>query len=40
MATTLSYWTIASIVIGLLALFPSIMGFFGKNKFDVKGKVR
>jgi 3-dehydrosphinganine reductase len=40
MADTLNYWTIASVVIGLLILLPSIMGFFSKNKFGVKGKVR
>ena len=40
MASTLGYWTIASIVVGLLALLPSIMGLFSKNKFNVKGKVR
>jgi hypothetical protein len=39
MADTLNYWTIASIIIGLLVLLPSIMGLFGGNKFDVKGKV-
>ena len=40
MASALGYWTIASTVVGLLVLLPSIMGFFSKNKFDVKGKVR
>ena len=40
MADALNYWTIASIIIGLVILLPSIMGFFGGNKFDVKGKVR
>jgi hypothetical protein len=40
MADILNYWTITGIVIGLLVLLPSIMGFFGGNKFDVKGKVR
>jgi 3-dehydrosphinganine reductase len=40
MAAALSYWTIASIVVGVLVLLPSIMGLFSKNKFDVKGKVR
>jgi 3-dehydrosphinganine reductase len=39
MADILSYWTIASIIVGLVVLLPSIMGFFGGNKFDVKGKV-
>ena len=39
MADTLNYWTIASIVVGLVVLLPSIMGFFGGNKFDVKSKV-
>ncbi|KAI9049252.1 hypothetical protein LZ554_007099 [Drepanopeziza brunnea f. sp. 'monogermtubi'] len=34
----LGFWTIASIVVGLLVLIPSIMGLFGGNKFDVKGK--
>ncbi|CZT12681.1 hypothetical protein WAI453_005566 [Rhynchosporium graminicola] len=38
MALELGTWTILSIVIGLLVITPSIMGFFGGNKFDVKGK--
>ena len=39
MATTLNIWTIVAIVLGALAVLPSIMGLFGKNKFDVNGKV-
>ncbi|TVY85279.1 3-ketodihydrosphingosine reductase gsl-3 [Lachnellula suecica] len=37
MALDLNAWTIGSLV-GLLLLLPSIMGFFGKNKFNVSGK--
>ncbi|KAK0116524.1 3-dehydrosphinganine reductase [Cadophora gregata] len=37
-ALDLGAWTIASIVVGFLAILPSIMGLFGKNKFDVNGK--
>lgn len=40
MASTLNYWTIASIVVGIVTILPFIMGFFRKNQFDVKGKVR
>ena len=40
MALDLGIWTIASVVVGFLVLIPSIMGLFGKNKFDVNGKVR
>lgn len=40
MSLDLGIWTIVSLVVGLLVTIPSIMGFFGKNKFDVKGKVR
>ncbi|KAE8446956.1 hypothetical protein EG329_011438 [Mollisiaceae sp. DMI_Dod_QoI] len=32
-----SFWTIAILIISVL-LLPSIMGLFGGNKFDVKGK--
>ena len=39
MALNSNYWTTGGIIIGLLVLLPTIMGFFGKNKFDVKGKV-
>ena len=39
MADAVNYWTIAGIIIGLLVLLPSIMGLFGGNKFNVKGKV-
>merc|ERR1711939_1036284 len=38
MALDLGIWTIASVVVGFLVLIPSIMGLFGKNKFDVNGK--
>ncbi|KAH9221727.1 3-ketodihydrosphingosine reductase-like protein tsc10 [Leptodontidium sp. 2 PMI_412] len=38
MSLDLGIWTIVSLVVGLLVTIPSIMGFFGKNKFDVKGK--
>ncbi|KAH8821841.1 3-ketodihydrosphingosine reductase-like protein tsc10 [Xylogone sp. PMI_703] len=34
----ISVWTVSSIVFGLIALSPFIMGFFGKNQFEVKGK--
>jgi hypothetical protein len=40
MATNLTIWTTIGIVIGALAILPSIMGLFGKNKFVVNGKVR
>ena len=36
----LSYWTIGSLFVGFLALLPTIMGLFSKNKFNVNGKVR
>lgn len=35
----LSYWTLATIIIGAIAILPTIMGFFSKNKFEVAGKV-
>jgi len=38
MATTLNIWTIVAILLGALAILPSIMVLFGKNKFDVNGK--
>ncbi|KAL2068469.1 hypothetical protein VTL71DRAFT_16567 [Oculimacula yallundae] len=38
MAFELGIWTVFSIVVGLLVITPSIMGLFGGNKFDVKGK--
>lgn len=40
MATTLNIWTAVAILLGALTVLPSIMGLFGKNKFDVNGKVR
>jgi 3-dehydrosphinganine reductase len=39
MDINLNYWTLGSIALGFLLVLPSIMGLFGKNKFDVKGKV-
>jgi 3-dehydrosphinganine reductase len=39
MASAISYWTIAAVVVGFAVLLPFIMGFFGGNKFEVKGKV-
>ncbi|PQE12152.1 short-chain dehydrogenase protein [Rutstroemia sp. NJR-2017a BVV2] len=38
MAPAISYWTIAALVLGFAVLLPFIMGFFGGNKFEVKGK--
>lgn len=35
-----SSWTIVSLFVGFLALLPTIMGLFSKNKFNVNGKVR
>ena len=35
----LNWVTIAAIIAGTLISIPIIMGFFGGNKFDVKGKV-
>ncbi|KAK2625964.1 hypothetical protein QTJ16_005276 [Diplocarpon rosae] len=34
----LGCWTVASVLVGLLASLPVIMGFFGGNKFNVRGK--
>lgn len=39
MAAGVSYWTIASVIVGAVAFIPFIMGFFGGNKFNVQGKV-
>jgi 3-dehydrosphinganine reductase len=39
MADYWNWWLVIAILVGALALVPTIMGFFGGNKFDVKGKV-
>lgn len=39
MATALYIWTALGILIGAAAVLPLIMGLFGRNKFDVNGKV-
>ncbi|TVY47431.1 3-ketodihydrosphingosine reductase [Lachnellula occidentalis] len=38
MAVDLTPWTIAGLVLGLLLLLPTVMGFFSRNKFNVSGK--
>lgn len=40
LATAISPWVIGTAVVGLLLIIPFVMGFFGSNQFDVKGKVR
>jgi 3-dehydrosphinganine reductase len=40
MADNLNYWALAGIGLVSLLLIPTIMGFFGGNKFIVKGKVQ
>ncbi|TVY42704.1 3-ketodihydrosphingosine reductase [Lachnellula subtilissima] len=40
MAVDLNSWTIASLILGLLVLLPTLMGFFSSNKFNVSGKYR
>ncbi|RDL32055.1 Uncharacterized protein BP5553_09457 [Venustampulla echinocandica] len=38
MPISLNIWTIASLLVGVVVLFPVIMGLFRRNKFDVQGK--
>ncbi|CAG8962221.1 hypothetical protein HYFRA_00005274 [Hymenoscyphus fraxineus] len=38
MITSLNSWTVACLVVGTAVLIPFIMGLFGGNQFNVKGK--